>query len=166
MMIAAVDKNNALGKNGQLLCHLPVDLKHFKQATLHQSVLMGRKTFESIGHALPQRENFVLTHQKNLLLPDCICVNTLEEAILKKNNENLWVIGGAEIYALCLPFTDKILLTHIDHPFKDADAFFPTLDPAQWKIVFKESHPVSEKNNYALKFVTYETISTEITPFQ
>lgn len=157
-LIAAIDKNRALGKNGQLLCHLPLDLKYFKQHTLNQSVLMGRKTFESIGHALPNRENFVLTHQKNLKIPGCICVNSLEEAIAKKQHENLWIIGGAEIYTLCLPFADKILLTHIEHTFEGADTFFPKIDLKQWKIFCEELHPVSAKNSYPLRFVTYQKI--------
>lgn len=155
ILIAAIDENRALGKQGQLLCHLPLDLKHFKQNTLQQSILMGRKTFESIGRALPERENFVITHQKELSLPGCICVTSLEEAIAKKHNENLWVIGGAEIYALCLPFADRILLTHIEHSFEGADTFFPEIDPAQWKVSSKESHSISDKNKYALSFVTY-----------
>jgi dihydrofolate reductase len=116
---------------------------------------MGRKTFESIGRALPDRENFVLTHQKKLLLPGCICVNSLEEALAKKHHEDLWVIGGAEIYALCLPFADKVVLTHIEHAFENADTFFPKIDLMQWKITSEEFHSVSEKNSYPLKFVTY-----------
>lgn len=157
-LIAAIDKNRALGKKGELLCHLPLDLSYFKKNTLNQSILMGRKTFESIGRALPQRENFVLTHQKNLQLPGCTCVNSLEEALAKKQHENLWVIGGAEIYALCLPFADKILLTHIEHTFEGADTFFPEIDLKQWNIVCEEFHSVSEKNNYPLRFVTYQKI--------
>src|SRR4051812_33409490 len=98
-LIAAIDEHRALGKQGQLLCHLPLDLQYFKKNTINQSIFMGRKTFESIGHALPQRENFVLTHQKNMQLPGCICVNSLEEALVRKQHEDLWVIGGAEIYA-------------------------------------------------------------------
>ena len=155
-LIAAIDQHRALGKSGKLLCHLPLDLKHFKQNTLHQSVLMGRKTFESIGRALPERENFILTHQKNLQIPGCVCVNSLEEALTLKQNENLWVIGGAEIYALCLPFAEKILLTQIEHHFEGADVFFPELDSAQWKIISEEFHPISEKNSYSLKFITYQ----------
>lgn len=156
ILIAAIDKNNALGKAGKLLCHLPLDLKHFKQNTLHQSILMGRKTFESIGRALPDRENFVLTYQENLQLPGCICVNSLEDALAQKQHEDLWVIGGAEIYTLCLPFAEKILLTQIEHSFEGADTFFPKIDSAQWKIVSEEFYPISEKNNFPLKFVTYQ----------
>ncbi len=157
-LIAAIDQRRALGKAGKLLCHLPLDLKHFKQNTLHQSVLMGRKTFESIGRALPERENLVLTHQENLQLPGCVCVNSLEEALVQKQHEDLWVIGGAEIYTLCLPFADKILLTQIEHVFEDADTFFPEFNSAQWEIVSEELHPISEKNIYPLKFLTYQRI--------
>lgn len=157
-LIAAIDQNRALGKAGKLLCHLPVDLKHFKQHTLNQSVFMGRKTFESIGRALPERENFVLTQQKNLHLPGCVCVNSLKEALAKKQHEDLWVIGGAEIYALCLPFADKIFLTHIEHAFEGADTFFPDIDLAKWKIISEERHSISEENRYPLRFVTYQKI--------
>ena len=158
-LIAAIDQRRAIGKAGKLLCHLPLDLKYFKKNTVNQSILMGRKTFESIGRALPDRENFVLTHQKNLQFSGCICVNSLEEALARKQYEDFWVIGGAEIYALCLPFAHKILLTQIEHCFEDADTFFPELDSAQWKVVSEEFHPVSEKNSYPLKFVAYQTTS-------
>ena len=158
-LIAAIDQHRALGKAGKLLCHLPLDLKHFKQSTLNQSILMGRKTFESIGRALPNRENFILTRQKNLHIPGCICVNSLEEALSQIQHENLWVIGGAEIYTHCLPFAEKILLTQIEHAFEGADTFFPELDSAQWKMVSEEAHPVSEKNAYPLKFVIYQNKS-------
>ena len=155
-LIAAIDQNRAIGKAGKLLCHLPLDLKYFKHHTQHQSVLMGRKTFESIGRALPDRENFVLTHQDNLSLPGCVCVNSLEAALALNQNKNLWVIGGAEIYARCLPFAEQILLTQIEHAFEGADTFFPKMDPAQWKIISEEFHPMSDKNKYALSFVTYQ----------
>jgi len=157
-LIAAIDKHRALGKAGELLCHLPLDLKHFKQNTLHQSVLMGRKTWESIGHALPDRENFVLTHQKELKIPECACVHSLQDALAKKNHENLWIIGGAEVYAACLPFVDTLLLTHIEHVFEGADTFFPEINLDQWKIVSEEFHPISEKNSYPLRFVTYQRV--------
>jgi len=155
-LIAAIDTQRALGKNGELLCHLPLDLRHFKQHTLHQSILMGRKTFEAIGHALPERENIILTRQENLKIAGCVCVNSLEEALAKKQNEDLWIIGGGEIYQQCLPFSDKILLTHIQHHFEDADTFFPQLDDKQWKVTAEEFHPISDKNQYALSFVTYQ----------
>jgi dihydrofolate reductase len=122
---------------------------------------MGRKTFESIGKVLPERENFILTHQKKLQIPGATCVQSLEEAIEKKHNENLWVIGGAEIYAQCLPFAEIILLTEIQHAFSDADTFFPTLDLAQWEMVNEEFHATSEKNIYPLKFMTYQKIKAK-----
>lgn len=155
-MIAVIDTQRALGKNGELLCHLPLDLRHFKQHTLHQSILMGRKTFEAIGRALPDRENIILTRQHDLNIVGCVCVNSLEEALAKKQHEDLWIIGGGEIYQQCLPFADKILLTHIQHHFEGADTFFPELDDKQWKVTAEEFHPISDKNQYALTFVTYQ----------
>lgn len=157
-IIAAIDENNALGKNGQLLCHLPLDLKHFKKTTLHQSVLMGRKTFESIGRALPHRENFVLTRQKELQLLGCICVASLDDALAKKQHGDLWILGGGEVYAQCLPFVDKMVLTRIHHRFEEADTFFPTIDFSQWRIVSEEFHAASAENNYPLTFVTMHRI--------
>lgn len=153
-IIAAIDNNNALGANGKLLCHLPLDLKHFKKTTLNQSILMGRKTFESIGRALPQRENFVLTRQKNLQLPGCICVASLDEALVQKHHDDLWIIGGGEIYAQALSFANKMVLTKIHHRFEGADVFFPLIHFSQWKIVEEEFHPASEKNHYPLSFIT------------
>lgn len=159
ILIAAIDQNHALGKQGQLLCHLPLDLQHFKKNTVKQSILMGRKTFESIGHALPDRANFVLTRQRDLKLPGCTCVNSLEAALSQIQHKDLWIIGGAEIYALCLPFADRILLTHIEYGFEGADTFFPKIDLTQWKRVSEEFHSISDKNKYALSFVTYEKIT-------
>ena len=156
IMIAAIDSQRALGKAGKLLCHLPLDLTHFKQHTVHQSILMGRKTFESIGRALPNRENFVLTRQENVQIPGCRCVHSLQEALVSRQNESLWVIGGAEIYTLCLPFSEKIVLTQIEHAFEGADTFFPALDAVQWTVISETFHPISEKNAYPLKFVTYQ----------
>lgn len=157
-IIAAIDNHQALGANGKLLCHLPLDLRHFKQTTLNQSILMGRKTFESIERALPQRENFVLTRQKDVQLPGCICVTSLDEALARKQHDNLWIIGGGEIYAQCLPFADTMVLTKIHHRFASADVFFPPIIFSQWKIVAEEFHPASEKNDYPLSFITMHRI--------
>lgn len=155
IFIAAVDNNNSLGKQGKLLCHLPLDLQYFKKNTINQSILMGRKTYESIGRALPNRENFILTHQKNLDISNCICVNSLEEAVAQKTHENLFIIGGGEIFKQYLSYADKILLTKIHHDFLGADTFFPVLDPEQWKMISQTFHPISEKNSYPISFETY-----------
>lgn len=157
-LIAAIDEQYALGKQGKLLCHLPLDLKHFKKTTLHQSILMGRKTYDTIGRSLPERENFILTHQKDLQIPGCFCVNSLKEALEKKHSEILWVIGGGEIYSQCLPYAEKILLTKIHHTFENADTFFPKLDSKEWEITSEEFHASDEKNSYDFSFVTYQKI--------
>ena len=152
ILIAAVDTHRAIGKEGKLLCHLPLDLQYFKKHTLHQSILMGRKTFESIGKVLPERENFILTHQKKLQIPGATCVQSLEEAIEKKHNENLWVIGGAEIYAQLAPIADEAVVTEIEQNF-EGDAYAPVLNEA-WRETSRESHTASSGMKFS--FVTYQ----------
>jgi dihydrofolate reductase len=152
IMIAAIDSQRALGKAGKLLCHLPLDLTHFKQHTVHQSILMGRKTFESIGRALPNRENFELTRQENVQIQGCRCVHSLQEALVTRQDESLWVIGGAEIYAQAAPLATTAVVTEIDKPF-DGDAFAPELGP-HWSEVARQSH--TAVNGLPFSFVTYQ----------
>ncbi len=154
-IIAVIDRNRALGKQGKLLCHLPRDLEYFKRNTLHQAILMGRKTFESIGRALPGRENLVLTHKKNAIFSGCTTVHSFEESLCLVKTD-LWIIGGAELYTQGLALADKLYLTQIHHEFDGADTFFPELDPNQWQKTSSEFHEVSEKNAYALTFEIYQ----------
>ena len=167
-LIVATAHGNVIGRNNELPWHLPQDLKYFKAVTLGKPIIMGRKTFESIGKPLPGRTNIVVTRQKDWNFSGVLVAKSIEDAIEigqafrgEQNSitEEMMVIGGAEIYALCLPFAHKILLTQIEHCFEDADTFFPELDSAQWKVVSEEFHPVSEKNSYPLKFVAYQTTS-------
>ncbi len=155
-VIAAVDERGALGKQGKLLCHVPLDLHYFKKMTQGQSILMGRKTFESIGKALPQRENFVLTRQSSARFLGCITVTSMEEALRQKHSDILWVIGGGEIYQQYLGYADKIFLTKIHHAFDSADTYFPPVDAHQWQKISEKFHQVGEKNAYPLSFQVYQ----------
>lgn len=150
--IAAIDQQNGLGRNGTLLVKLPMDLQRFKRLTIHGSVLMGRKTYESIGHRLPDRENIILTRQQKLEIPGCICINNLEEV----SHRPLFLIGGADIFNLYLPLCNTLHLTHIHHTFEGTDVFFPRINPDDWSIVFEEHHPADAKHPYAFSFVDYQ----------
>lgn len=125
ILIAAAAENGALGKDNKMLWHLPDDFKHFKSLTSHHYIIMGRKTFESFKSPLPNRKHVIITRQLDYDVPeDCIVVNSLEQALkLTSGQEEVFVIGGGEIYDLTLPFADKVELTRVHHTF-DADAFF------------------------------------------
>lgn len=155
-IIAAIAAHNAIGKNNQLLCHISEDLQRFKQLTLHHSVIMGRNTFLSLPKgALPKRKNIVVTTQ-SLQFPGCLVAHTLEEALqLCKEEEEIFIIGGSSLYHQTINQADKLYLTIIYAPF-DADAFFPTLDPAQWHTTFSEDHPETDENPYHFAFINYE----------
>ena len=154
--VAAIDEKNGLSSNGDLLVKLPVDLKRFKRLTSHATVLMGRKTYKSIGHALPDRQNIILTRQTDFNAPDCVCVNTVEKALGACDSEQLFIIGGGEIYRLCLPLCETLYLTHIHHTFDQADTFFPDINFEEWDCVFKEDHPADAQHPYAFSFVDYQ----------
>jgi dihydrofolate reductase len=153
-MIAAAAENNALGKNNELLWHLPDDFKRFKQLTSHHHIIMGRKTFESFPKPLPNRTHIVITRQENYHPEGCIVVNNLKKALaILPSNEDAFIIGGGEIYELGLPFTDKIELTRVHANF-EADTFFPILDMTIWELETTIFHP--KDSNHAYDF-TYET---------
>ncbi|WP_010249610.1 dihydrofolate reductase [Myroides injenensis] len=155
-LIAAVAENNALGKNNQLLWHLPDDFKHFKTLTSHHTIIMGRKTFESFPKPLPNRKHIIITRQSDYTAPEgCVVVNSLEDALaLADKNEEVFVIGGGEIYTQALPFADKLELTRVHKSF-DADAFFPDFDTNQWNVIREENHPVDEKHSIPFTYFTY-----------
>ncbi|MDB5121721.1 MAG: dihydrofolate reductase [Sphingobacteriales bacterium] len=154
-IVVVADENNAIGKNNQLLCHLPADLKHFKSITTGNTVVMGRKTFDSIGKPLPNRKNIVITRQPNLAIEGCEVVQSLQEAIQSSaDNTDVCIIGGAEIYNQSLELTDVIYLTRIHHEF-EADAFFPPIDSEIWEQTSIEPHQPDEKNKYSYSFITY-----------
>ena len=157
-IVVAISENNAIGKNNQLLWHLPADLKHFKEITSEHTIIMGRKTYDSIGRPLPNRRNIVITRKVGLVIPNVEVVNSLQEAILLCEAENeVFIIGGAEIYKQALTLANRIYLT-IVHQNYQADAFFPELKESEWKEVAKEHHQADEKNNLAYTFSTLERL--------
>jgi dihydrofolate reductase len=156
-IIAAIANNNALGKNNQLIWHLPADLKRFKQITLNHCVIMGRKTFESLGKPLPKRTNIVISRNTNLKAEGCILVHSLEEALhtALKIDASPYILGGAEIYKQALKIADKLDLTFVHHDF-EADAFFPEIDLNIWEEKERIYFKADEQNKYNYSFVTYK----------
>lgn len=155
IMIAAAADNNALGKNNELVWHLPNDFKRFKALTSGHHIIMGRKTFESFPKPLLNRTHIVITRQKNYNPENCIVVDSIEKAIaICPSNDPSFIIGGGEIYNLGLPYTDKIELTRVHHNF-DADAFFPIIDPSHWEKIHSEFNPADDKHLYAYTYQTF-----------
>lgn len=153
-VVVAVAENNAIGKDNQLLWHLPADLKHFKQITTGHTIIMGRKTFDSIGKPLPNRRNIVITRSVGLEIAGVEVVNTIEEALLLCASETeVFIIGGAEIYKSAMERTDRIYLTRV-HESYAADAFFPEINANDWNEVDVEPHQPDEKNKVAYTFST------------
>ncbi len=162
-LIAALDLNRAIGRGNALPWHLPDDLKRFKALTLGKPVLMGRKTAESLGRALPKRRNLVLTRSGRVPFDGMQAVATLDEARAQAAADGaseLCVIGGAELYALTLRFATRLLLTHVDTIVDDADTFFPAYDSARWRAVAREAHAPDERHAFAFEFVDYERSCT------
>lgn len=154
-IIVAIAQNHAIGKNNQLLWHMPNDLKHFKTITSGHTVIMGRKTYDSVGKPLPNRRNIVITRQK-IDIAGCEVVNSLDEAIaLCKNEKEIFIVGGAEIYRQAMPVTNRIYLTIIHHDF-DGDTFFPEIDESKWEETEREDYQPDEKNKFAYSFITLE----------
>ena len=154
-MIAAAAENNALGKNNELVWHLPNDFKRFKSLTTGHHIIMGRKTFESFPKPLPNRTHIVISRQENYNPEGCIVVDSIEKAIaLCPENDDSYIIGGGEIYNLALPFTDIIELTKVHHSF-EADAFFPEIDKNEWTLVESEENYKDEKHLYDYTYETY-----------
>ena len=155
IMIAAAAENNALGKNNELVWHLPNDFKRFKNLTSGHHIIMGRKTFESFPKPLPNRTHIVITRQRNYKPEGCTVVNSMEEAIQScPQNENIFIIGGGEIYNLGLPYSDKIELTLVHHTF-DADAFFPKINENDWQIINSDYQQKDEKHLFDFTYKTY-----------
>jgi dihydrofolate reductase len=157
-LVAALDRHRAIGKGNDLPWRLPDDLKRFKALTLGKPVLMGRRTADSLGRALPGRLNLVLTRSGRVPFDDMQAVASFEEAraLAEASGANeLCVIGGAEIYALTLAAADRLYLTHVDTQVADADVFFPAYDAAQWRALSREPHPADSRHAFAFEFVDY-----------
>lgn len=159
-IISAIGKNNEIGRKNELLWNLPADMKHFKETTQGHTVVMGQKTFESIGRPLPNRRNIIITLDKNYKNNDIEIVHSKEElkALLNKttkDNEEVFIIGGGQIYRLFMDIVDKLYITHVDASFPDADTFFPDIVPIVFLETSREEHRKDEKNAYNYAFVTY-----------
>ena len=155
--IVAVAENYAIGKKGDLLCHLPADLKHFKEITSGKTVLMGERTFYSLPkHPLPNRRNLVLTDVQGKTFEGAEAVYSLDELCAKvQGEEEAFVIGGGMVYRQMMPIADKLYITHIHHSWDDADTFFPEIKETEWKLISSEEHQADEKNPYDFTFCTY-----------
>jgi dihydrofolate reductase len=159
-LIVAMAQNRAIGKDNQLLWHLSADLKYFRQLTTNHHIVMGRKTYESIGKPLPNRVTVIVTRDQKYDVEGCSVEHSLEEALAlcKSNNETeTFIIGGGEIYTQALDLTDRIYLTEVKATI-EGDVYFPEIDDTKFKETFRESHEADEKNEYAFDFVTLDRI--------
>ena len=151
-----MDRNRLIGNNNQLPWHLPADLAYFKKNTLDKPILMGRKTYDSIGRPLPGRENIVLTRSSDLSIEGVTVIQSLQQFIADwPDVSELMIIGGSSIYELALPMTNRLYLSYVDGEF-EGDAWFPEIDEAQWVVSDSIEQAADEKNEYACRFVTYE----------
>jgi len=159
-IIAAIGNNNALGQSNRLLWHLPEDLKHFKSLTENHPVIMGRKTYESIGKPLPNRTNIVVSRKQDWFEEGILIVSTIKEAVkfAKKIDEEIFIIGGGKIYEQTMDLADRLEITKVEGDF-DADTFFPKIDENIWKKTAEQCYEKNEKNNYYFCFQTFEKIS-------
>lgn len=157
--IVAMDQNRVIGKDNQLPWHLPADLAYFKKVTMGKPIIMGRKTHESIGRALPGRENIIVTRNLNYQSSPCKILHDLQavENLSHETEEEFCVIGGAELFKELLSAADRLYITHIHHKF-EGDTYFPKIDFGQWKILSREQGVKDEKNPYNYEYVVYERI--------
>lgn len=159
-MIVAMSKNRVIGRDNQLPWHLPADLKHFKAVTMGKPIVMGRKTFESIGRPLPGRTNVVLTRDKHWTAEGVLVFSSIEDALKDlSDEEEVMVIGGSQIYTALLPKAGRLYLTEIDLIVTDGDAFFPELSSSEWKEVERVNHPALDSTP-AHAFVKLDRVQT------
>lgn len=159
-LVVAASSNSGIGLKGKLLWHLPADLKHFKNVTWGMPVIMGRKTYDSLGKALPGRKNIVITRQKDWKADGVVAVQRIYDALFVANETDaseVMVIGGGEIYKAFYERAQRIYLTRVEAT-PEADSFFPEIDPAQWRLVSQKDHEADEKNMYNYSFQIWERI--------
>jgi len=155
LMVAAAE-NNVIGKDNRLLWHLPDDLKFFKQTTSGHSIIMGRKTYESVGRPLPNRRNLIITRQARYTVEGAEVVQSLNDALARCTSEKeVFVVGGGEIYRLALPLADRIYMTRV-HAVPEGDVYFPVLNPEDWSLVWSEHHEPDERHNVGFTFMRYD----------
>ena len=157
-IIAAIGNNNELGKKNLLLWEMPADMKHFRETTKGHTVIMGQKTFESIGKPLPNRKNIVLTKDDSFKAEGVEISKSLEDTLesFKDSSEEVFVIGGGQIYKQSLDKADKLYITHVNMTDKDADTFFPEIIPIVWNETSHEEHKKDSKNPFNYTFSVYE----------
>ena len=154
-IVVAISENRAIGKDNKLLWRLPADLKHFKEITTGHTIIIGRKTFESVGRPLPNRRNIIITRQP-LFIEGCEVVNSIDAALALCAGENeVFIVGGTEIYRQSLHLTNRIYLTVVHKEF-EGDSFFPEINKGEWKEVSREDHQADEKNLLPYSFITLE----------
>ena len=159
ILIAAACENNVLGKDNQLIWHISEDLKRFKRLTEGHSIIMGRKTFESMPRALPKRKNIILTRNENYEAENAFVAHTIKEALdLTGDDPTPFIIGGGEIYSLFLPSADSIELTRVHKNF-EGDAFFPEIKNTEWKLVATEKHYSDNDQTFTYSYLTYKKIN-------
>jgi dihydrofolate reductase len=156
-IIAAIAKNNALGRDNDLIWHLPADLKRFKKTTSGYHILMGRNTFESIGKPLPNRTSVIITRNNNYYREGCLIASSIKEAIELAGEKDAFIIGGAQIYKQALEsnLVDVLDITIVHKEF-EADVFFPKIDSSIWEEISREDFIADEKNKYDYSFVSYK----------
>ena len=155
-IIAAMDRNRLIGNKNQLPWHLPADFAHFKSVTMGKPIIMGRKTFDSIGKPLPGRKNVVLSRNPDTCFEGVVCVSSFEEAVVAVSEaEEIMIIGGSTIYEMLLSRVDRLYLTYVDGEF-EGDAWFPEVDDNQWLEKESVIRRADEKNRYNCRFVTLE----------
>jgi dihydrofolate reductase len=156
-IIVAISEENAIGKQGGLLCHLPNDLKHFKAVTSGATVIMGERTFFSLPkHPLPNRRNIVITDVAGKTFDGAESAYSIEEAVnLVKDEQEAFIIGGGMVYRQFMPIADKLYITHIHHSWSDADTFFPEIKDSEWQRTNEEKHLADENNPYDYTFAEY-----------
>ncbi|HEX7869898.1 MAG TPA: dihydrofolate reductase [Chryseobacterium sp.] len=161
-IVVAMGEKNEIGSDNQLLWHLPKDLKHFKDLTSGHPIIMGRKTYESIGKALPNRTNIVVSRKKNWFQEGILIVGSIKEAVkfAKKIDENIFIIGGGNIYEQTMEIADKLEITLVKANLK-ADTYFPKINPTFWKMTSEICHEKDEKNQYDFCFQTYEKVESK-----
>jgi len=159
-MIAALGKNRVIGNNNKMPWHLPADLQFFKKTTMGKPIILGRKTYDSIGRPLPGRLNIVLSRDKSLKIEGCTVVNSLDEAMLvaeKQDSDEIFITGGAYLYNTYLKDADRLYLTLIDEEF-EGDTFFPDYTQYNWKQIEKKTNSADDQNPFAYSFVTLDRV--------
>lgn len=159
-LIAAMANNRAIGLDGDMPWHLPGELKHFKAATMGKAIVMGRKTWESIGRALPGRQNIVVSRNPDYVAENCLVVQSLDEALHRSDSEEVMVIGGGQLYRQALPVASRMILTRVDCE-PEADTWFPRWSQDEWQEVSRRSQPADDQNQYAFEVLELVRIKTD-----